>query len=93
MVPNIPDEPNSDPSSSYSSSLDLSDSSEDEYYKRRQRAKSKKIKSVVKQILMALSKSETILQPSYLHPRINKGKISANRIIIHYSVGFISYPS
>ena len=38
-VPNVPDEPDSDPSLSYYSSSESSDSSDDEYYKQRQRSK------------------------------------------------------
>ena len=44
LVPNVPDDPYSDPSLSDSSSSESSDSSDDEYYKQRQHSKKEKNK-------------------------------------------------
>ena len=64
-VPNLPYDPDSDPSLSDSSSSQSSDSSDDEYYKQRGRAKKDKIKAGVKRVLITQSKRARSLQPSY----------------------------
>ena len=60
LIPNVPDDSDSDPSSSHSSSSDSSDSSDDKYYKRRRHEKRKK-NAGVKRVVMTLSKSAQIL--------------------------------
>ena len=71
-VPNLPADPDSDPSFPYSSLLYSSDSSENEYYKQKRCAKNNKINARVKCVLMTLLKSAQILHPSYLQPCKNQ---------------------
>ena len=51
------------------------------------------INAIVKRVLMNQSKSVQSLHPSYLHTCINQRPVGSNWIRIHYSAGFISYPS
>ena len=65
-------DPDSDPSSLDSSLSDSSDSSDDEYYKIRRRAKRIRINVGVKRVLMTLSKSAQSLQLCHLQLRKNQ---------------------
>ena len=56
-VPNLTSDPDLDPILSHSSSLDSSDSWDDDYYKRRHCEKNNKINAKVKLIFMTLSKN------------------------------------
>ena len=67
-IPNLPDDPDSDPGLSDSSLSDSSDSSDNKYFKQRQRTKNNKINSGVKSVL-TLPESAQLLQLSYLQLR------------------------
>ena len=77
-VPKIPAEQDSDPSWLDYSLTESSNSSDDAYYKQRQRAKKDKKKCQSKTCFGNQSKSTRILQPSYLRPPTNKRTLSSN---------------